>query len=125
MTTRQHSTDNGGGLVKKYRSVLVGLATALVAAVPAQAATTLPAANSRLKATACSGLIDDLDAALPNVGVPTVVGDGDRVATTCSPAAANRLAAFCREALGARRPRLGVLSGQGRRAPGTDHTHRS
>ncbi|MDU0292508.1 hypothetical protein [Saccharothrix longispora] len=84
--------------MRKYRSVVVGLAAALavvVPAVPAQAATTLPAADFRLKATGYSGLIDDLDAALPNVSVPTVVRDGNRAATTCSPAAANRVAAFC------------------------------
>ncbi|MFT7837990.1 hypothetical protein Q5530_17780 [Saccharothrix sp. BKS2] len=89
--------------MKKYRTAVVGLVAGLLAAVvqavvvpaPAQAATTLPAANFRLKATGYSGLIDDLDAALPNVGVPTVVGDGNRAATTCSPAAANRVAAFC------------------------------
>lgn len=99
MTVRQYSTNNGGGLVNKYRMVVAGLAAALVASIapaaPAQAATTLPATNFRLKATAYSGLIDDLDAALPNVSVPTVVGDGNRAATSCSPAAANRVAAFC------------------------------
>lgn len=90
--------------MKNSRTVLVGLVAVLVSAVlvavvapaaPAQAATTLPAANFRLKATAPSGLIDDLDAALPNVSVPTVVGDGNRAATPCAPAAANRVAAFC------------------------------
>ncbi|WP_033434825.1 hypothetical protein [Saccharothrix syringae] len=85
--------------MKKYRRLVVGLvaglAAALLPAVPAQAATALPAANFRLKATAYSGLIDDLDAALPNVSVPTVVADGNRAATSCSPAAANRVASFC------------------------------
>lgn len=85
--------------MKKYRTLVVGLvaglAAALVPALPAQAATTLPAANFRLKATGYSALIDDLDAALPNASVPTVVADGNRAASTCSPPAANRVAAFC------------------------------
>ncbi|MBO4209098.1 hypothetical protein GSF22_24320 [Micromonospora echinofusca] len=59
------------------------------------AATKLTAANFRLRATSYSSLIDDLDAALPNVSVPTVVADGNRAATPCAPAAANRVAAFC------------------------------
>ncbi|MGW4466724.1 hypothetical protein [Micromonospora sp. NPDC004704] len=63
--------------------------------VAAAAAVTLNAANFRLQASGYGGLIDDLDAALPNVSVPTIVGDGNRVATACSPAAANRVASFC------------------------------
>jgi hypothetical protein len=55
----------------------------------------LTAANFRMQATAYSSLITGLDAALPNVSVPTVVGDGNRVATACSANAANRLASFC------------------------------
>ncbi|MEV1288639.1 hypothetical protein [Micromonospora sp. NPDC049679] len=62
---------------------------------PSAAATTLTAANFRLKASSYSSLIDDLDAALPNVSVPTVVADGNRAATACSPSAANRVASFC------------------------------
>jgi hypothetical protein len=61
----------------------------------AAAAVTLNAANFRLEASAYSPLIDDLDAALPNVGVPTVVADGNRAATACSPSASNRVASFC------------------------------
>ena len=59
------------------------------------AAATLTAANFRLKASSYSSVIGQLDAALPNVSVPTVVADGNRTASTCSPAAANRVAAFC------------------------------
>lgn len=59
------------------------------------AATSLTASNFRLRASSYSSLIDDLDAALPNVSVSTVVNDGNRAAVSCAPAAANRVAAFC------------------------------
>jgi hypothetical protein len=59
------------------------------------AATSLVASNFRLRASGYSPLIDDLDAALPNVSVPTVVADGNRSATACTASAANRLASFC------------------------------
>ncbi|MFD0851202.1 hypothetical protein ACFQ07_03180 [Actinomadura adrarensis] len=55
----------------------------------------LPAEAFRLKASASSTLIDELDAALPRAGVSAVVGDGNRQATPCEPEAANLLAAFC------------------------------
>lgn len=71
------------------------LAAGVATAPAASAATALTAANFRLHESAYSPLIDDLDAALPNVSVPTVVADGNRVATSCAPSAANRLAAFC------------------------------
>jgi hypothetical protein len=79
------------------RVALIAAVSAAVLAVPssASAATALTAANFRLSATAYSGLIDDLDAALPNVSVPAVVADGNRVATSCAPSASNRLASFC------------------------------
>lgn len=63
------------------------------AASPAVA--TLTAANFRLQASGYSPVVASLDAALPVVTVPTVVGDGNRAAASCSPGAANRLAAFC------------------------------
>ncbi|HEY6740027.1 MAG TPA: hypothetical protein VI076_14380 [Actinopolymorphaceae bacterium] len=84
------------------RRVVPGLAAiAILSAVgvftgpPVAANTTLAPADLRLQKTADSPLLDDLDAALPNVSVPTVVADGNRVATSCSPPATHRVAAFC------------------------------
>ncbi|MEJ3746794.1 hypothetical protein WEI85_26350 [Actinomycetes bacterium KLBMP 9797] len=72
------------------------VAVGVVAAPPpASAATALTAANFRLDAGGYSTLIDDLDAALPNVSVPTVVADGNRAATACAPTVSNRVASFC------------------------------
>ncbi|WP_020573878.1 hypothetical protein [Actinopolymorpha alba] len=81
---------------------LLGLTTALLLVsawllpVPAaDAASTLNAANFRLTKSAYSGLIHDLDAALPNVSVPDVVADANRTASRCSPGAAVLVVAFC------------------------------
>lgn len=59
------------------------------------APTRLTAANFRLQPTSYSPIIAQLDAVLPRVSVSTVVGDGNRAATSCSANAANRLASFC------------------------------
>ncbi|GAB3434048.1 hypothetical protein [Flindersiella endophytica] len=68
----------------------------MVAAAPsANAATQLTASNFRLQKTADSPVIAGLDALLPNVSVPTVVGDGNRVATRCTPSASNVVIGFC------------------------------
>lgn len=58
-------------------------------------ASALTPSNFRLKASGYSPLVDDLDAKLPNVSVATVVADGNRSATACSPSAAYRVASFC------------------------------
>jgi hypothetical protein len=73
------------------------VATTIVAAPGAQAATALTAANFRLRPTAYSPVIAQLDAALPNVSVAAVVDDANRTGSPCAPAASNRLAAFCWE----------------------------
>ncbi|MGH3738584.1 MAG: hypothetical protein ACRDT6_23715 [Micromonosporaceae bacterium] len=68
----------------------------LLAGTPALAAPSpLTASNFRLKATSYSSLIDDLDARLPNVSVPTVVNSANRYGSVCSPPARSRVAAFC------------------------------
>lgn len=69
--------------------------TVLFTAPAASAQTELTASNFRLEKTADSDLIDDLDAILPVVSVPTVVGDGNREARPCTPSAANVVAGFC------------------------------
>jgi len=73
------------------------VATTIIAAPGAQAATALTAANFRLQPTAYSPVIAQLDAALPNVSVAAVVDDANRTGSRCAPAASNRLAAFCWE----------------------------
>lgn len=59
------------------------------------AAAPLDAANFRLRASSYNELIDDLDNRLPVVDVPTVVADGNRNGTSCTPNAAHLVAAFC------------------------------
>lgn len=65
--------------------------------------TSLTPANFRLQSRssalsggrAYSSIIAELDAALPNVSVPTVVADGNRTTTACTADAENLLASFC------------------------------
>lgn len=83
-----------GGLVAS--SAAVAVLTAVTVLPPAaQAATSLTAANFRLKASAYSPVIAALDAVLPNVSVADVVDDANRTASRCTPNASNLLAAFC------------------------------
>lgn len=67
----------------------------VIVAPAASAATVLTASNFRLQASAYSTLIDDLDAALPNVSVPAVLADANRAAEACTPTVTNRVASFC------------------------------
>lgn len=55
----------------------------------------LVAGNFRLQASPVNDLIDDLDARLPIVGVPTVLTDTNRYATSCTPDTEHLLASFC------------------------------
>ncbi|HEX5597996.1 MAG TPA: hypothetical protein VFX61_18570 [Micromonosporaceae bacterium] len=59
------------------------------------AASALTASNFRLQASSYSPVIAALDARLPKASVAAVVDDGNRSATSCTPNAANRVAAFC------------------------------
>ncbi|GLI02485.1 hypothetical protein [Phytohabitans aurantiacus] len=75
--------------------VAVLMVVGVIVAPAASAATALTASNFRLQASAYSSLIDDLDAALPNVSVPAVLADANREAEACAPTVSNRVASFC------------------------------
>ncbi|MEH1127456.1 hypothetical protein [Micromonospora sp. CPCC 206061] len=76
-------------------AAVVLIVVGVIVAPAASAATALTASNFRLRASAYSTLIDDLDAALPNVTVPAVLADANRKAETCAPTVTNRVASFC------------------------------
>ena len=78
-------------------ALLAAAGAVLVSSHPAAAAPTpITASNFRLAVTGdTSALITELDARLPNVSVPAVLDSANRAGSVCSPAASNRLAAFC------------------------------
>ncbi|MFC7878377.1 hypothetical protein [Isoptericola sp. NPDC057391] len=76
---------------------LLAPAAVVAGAGPADAAITkLTPGNFRwtLSRTPAS-LVSGLDAALPNVSMRTVVDDGNRAGTACSPSVTHRVASFC------------------------------